>query len=82
MTTESTNNSTAPAPKKSNKKMFVLISLALVLIFGANHLTLQVGYATLGISASDSTIVITPNSDTSMSVIRVEADTTKKDTVK
>lgn len=82
MTTESTNNSAAPAPKKSNKKIFAVISLVLVLIFGTNHFTLQVGYDALGISASDSAIVITTNSDTSMSVIRVEADTTKKDTVK
>ena len=77
--------STSPeAPKKSNKKMLAVVSLVLILIFGTNHFTFQVGYTTLGLSVNDSTIVIAPAMDTTKVVVApvVAVDTTKKDTTK
>jgi hypothetical protein len=76
--TDTTTN-TPEAPKKSNKKMLAIVSLILVLVFGTNHLFFKVGYTTVEVAVTDSTIVVTPMMDTT---VVPAVDTTKKDTAK
>ena len=80
MTNEANNSE---SPKKSNKKkMLAILSAVLVLVLGTNHFTFQVGYSTVDVAVTDSTIstVVTPSAEEAVNPVAI--DTTKKDTTK
>jgi len=69
-------------PKKSNKKkVLAIVSAILILVLGVNHFTVRVGYTSVDVAVTDSTIVVTPMVDTTI-VVAPAVDTTKIDTAK
>jgi hypothetical protein len=75
--TDTTN--TTPAPKKSKKKLYAIITSALILILGVNHFSFRVGYTDVEVTATDSTISVTASP---VEAVLPVTDTTKLDTTK
>lgn len=75
-----TDNTNPQTPKKSKKKLLVILSAAIVLILGVNHFTFKVGYAEVEVKVTDSTIITTITPEVSPEPAPV--DTVKEDTTK
>lgn len=72
-----TDTVTTPAPKKSNKRLFVIIALILGAL-GIDHYTFHYvsGGADVVVTVNDSTISATAHIDTTITIAK--KDTTKK----
>lgn len=73
-----TDSVNAPAPKKSNKTLFVII--AIIVLLGIDHYKFHY-ISGSDVVVTDSTIVVSPTIDSTTNVV-APIDTAKKDTTK
>lgn len=60
------SDKSAAKPKEPKKKIFVILTLILTLLVGANHFTFKLGYVDAEVTLTDSSaaVNITPVADT------------------